>query len=573
MALVFLVTVPAAWGGGWAGKAPMPTARWSAHAGVLDGMLYVVGGSSAATLAVTEAYDPATNTWVSRAPLPRWDGGEAGRYSGAAGVIDGKLYLAGGWRRAPALPSNILQIYDPASNSWSRGANIPILSGCSVAGVIDGKLYVVTACDGYSGTRMYLHVYDPGTDSWSGGSRPPHVFYGAAVVIEGKLYAVGGNTLSATLGTLDVYDPMTDTWETRTSMPTPRTGAMAGVLTGKIHVVGGHDGTGHVDLVEVYDPASDTWTTSDPMPTARHSGVAGVLGGCLAVAGGAGPAPELATLDVYCPETIERQIALIEAKLDGLDPERGTDGAELEGDAAGRHTALTDGQALLAVKVDGVQAGVSAAHAKIDLLEGKADAAETALDYLKAKADAADTRLDSLGTKVDAVEAKLDGLEDGTGDVLETLEQLGAQGELMEAKSDAMQARLDELEAMLRAQSDFAVTQALLDCACSPDLYLPEALGGRMEGAQALARALLASLSSSGDPDEAPDLDDAACYLTLAEDLAGLGRYKASCRALSSAVQLMDGQSIQGGGASGGHAGGQLCLPRCEAPPLPGGGS
>ena len=87
----------------------------------------MVGGQNTTELTQLEAYNPAANTWASLAPLPDLGDGNAGRYFGSAGVIDGKLYVVGGWRRNPALPTSSLQVYDPGSNSWTssgdRGQN------------------------------------------------------------------------------------------------------------------------------------------------------------------------------------------------------------------------------------------------------------------------------------------------------------------------------------------------------------------------------------------------------------------------------------------------------------------
>jgi hypothetical protein len=48
------------------------------------------------------------------------------------------------------LPSNFLLIYDPAKDSWKTGTALPVLSGQGVAGVLAGKLYVLTPQDGFA---------------------------------------------------------------------------------------------------------------------------------------------------------------------------------------------------------------------------------------------------------------------------------------------------------------------------------------------------------------------------------------------------------------------------------------
>ena len=79
----------------WAEKTPMPTARAYPAGAVLDGQLYVVTGIAdfvSPFLRTIEVYDPATDGWRAAAPIPT---GRVGL--GEVGVIDGKLYAAGGW--------------------------------------------------------------------------------------------------------------------------------------------------------------------------------------------------------------------------------------------------------------------------------------------------------------------------------------------------------------------------------------------------------------------------------------------------------------------------------------------
>ena len=113
-------------GGSWTTKAPMPTARAGAAAGVINGVVYVVGGSdnagSAASKTANEAYDPATDTWVAKAPDPIQNGAGVGVAFAGAGVIAGKLYVVGGCVFSDCRPgnTNILEIYDPVANEIGR---------------------------------------------------------------------------------------------------------------------------------------------------------------------------------------------------------------------------------------------------------------------------------------------------------------------------------------------------------------------------------------------------------------------------------------------------------------------
>src|SRR5262249_23813272 len=195
-------------------KKPMPMAATEFMAGEINGALYVVGGNvGSATLADLNVYDPRTSEWNGLASLPKTDSDESGRFFGALGVVDGKLYVAGGWRHHPPLPTKTLLIYDPAKNTWNRGPDMPVLSGNSLARVIDGKLYVLTTSEGKFGYANYFHVYDPGAARWFPLAEAPRIHRGgAAGVIDGKFYVAGGHDLRATTAALDVYDPATKEW-------------------------------------------------------------------------------------------------------------------------------------------------------------------------------------------------------------------------------------------------------------------------------------------------------------------------------------------------------------------------
>ena len=79
----------------WAAKAPMPTARDALVVGVIDGMLYAVGGeipSSGPNVALgsVEAYDPRSNSWTSKSvmPTPRYGAGGGRWWAGSCTSLE-----------------------------------------------------------------------------------------------------------------------------------------------------------------------------------------------------------------------------------------------------------------------------------------------------------------------------------------------------------------------------------------------------------------------------------------------------------------------------------------------------
>lgn len=116
--------------GRWSAIAQAPTARNSAAAAVIDGRLFVVGGRQAlkqadgslrqVNVASLEVYDPQTDRWTTRAPMPQAQGGLA------AAAYRGRLYVFGGEQWAPEQKVYAdAWVYDPASDRWSMLPPLP----------------------------------------------------------------------------------------------------------------------------------------------------------------------------------------------------------------------------------------------------------------------------------------------------------------------------------------------------------------------------------------------------------------------------------------------------------------
>jgi len=96
--------------------------------------------------------------------------------------------------------------------------------------------------------------------------------FGVAVV-DGKIYAIGGNNYLTYYNVTEMYDPGTNTWATKASVPTARTNFGIAVVDNKIYVIGG----GETKINEMYDPQTDTWETKTPMNIGRSGLSASVV--------------------------------------------------------------------------------------------------------------------------------------------------------------------------------------------------------------------------------------------------------------------------------------------------------
>ena len=283
----------------WVSRAPLTKARSAFALAAAGGSLYAIGGRTNGTfLAAVEAYNPTTDTWTAKAPLPgvRYDG------NGAA-VISGMIYLPGGRNSAGTL-TKTLYAYNVSTNVWSAQAGLPVASGCGATANIGQVLYVLTGCDGSTGFKAQLHRYTPSSNSWVARAAAPAAHGHPAVgVISGKLYVAGGrNAAGTTTATLHVYNPSTNAWTTKAAMPSARYGAAGRVVNGKLYVVGGFDASGSpAATTMVYDPVTNLWSTKPSMPTARARLDAAAINTLLYVVGGRVGSTDLVKVERYTP--------------------------------------------------------------------------------------------------------------------------------------------------------------------------------------------------------------------------------------------------------------------------------
>jgi hypothetical protein len=199
---------------------PMPTARANTAAVTApDGKIYVIGGDSGSSpFSTVEAYDPTTNSWACSqgdtnsgcssstiAPMPT-----ARALLGAAAGPDGRLYAIGGWVLGSGYLA-VVEAYDPTTNTWicSEGdsssgctggttlAPLPSsLASFGIATGADGLIYVIGGYDGDTNLiTATVDAYDTQANTWN--AETPRTFLeqrlAAALGPDGLLYAFGGS--------------------------------------------------------------------------------------------------------------------------------------------------------------------------------------------------------------------------------------------------------------------------------------------------------------------------------------------------------------------------------------------
>lgn len=188
----------------WETKTSMLTTRGSLQANVVDNKIYLIGGFTsdnssfgASTLSVNEVYDPVTDTWTQKVSSP------FAIYGYASAVIDHKIYFICGSNDGQITALN--QIYDTQTDTWTMGTSAPtyFMSGYAVAttGVMVPKLVYVfnqpaTKTAANSNVPLYSNqIYDPKTDSWmAGADLPTNRADFAVAVVNDTIYVIGGQT-------------------------------------------------------------------------------------------------------------------------------------------------------------------------------------------------------------------------------------------------------------------------------------------------------------------------------------------------------------------------------------------
>jgi len=246
----------------WTKKADMPTARNSFSTSVVDGKIYAIGGGGFAPdpLSIVEQYDPVADKWTRKSDMP------TARSGLSTCTVNNKIYAIGGYLwDGKANTFAVVEEYDPKTDKWTTKTDMPTKrsSFTSFAGVVDGLIYVIGGWREGKGFLSLVEQYDPIADKWTTKTDMPTARVAGIATLNGKIYAIGGYSRDGNpnlFSTVEEYDPVSDSWTRKNDMPTTRTSLSACAANGKIYVIGGDVALNErsilTAIVEEYDPGA-----------------------------------------------------------------------------------------------------------------------------------------------------------------------------------------------------------------------------------------------------------------------------------------------------------------------------
>jgi non-specific serine/threonine protein kinase len=219
----------------WRMEADLPVPVHHPMAAGYQGRVYVAGGYGPDHGQLTTLFAFTGDGWTRLAPMPE------DRAAGGAAIVNGKLYVVGGTTSFPAgrLARRML-VYDIAANRWTTRRGPTPREHLGVA-ALGGRIYVVGGRTAGFDTNMALvEAFNARTGRWSRLPKVPGRRGGTGAAGTGRwIVSVGGEAPAGTIRTVYRYDARRRRWSRLPNLPTPRHGLGVAAAGGKVYVIGG----------------------------------------------------------------------------------------------------------------------------------------------------------------------------------------------------------------------------------------------------------------------------------------------------------------------------------------------
>jgi hypothetical protein len=251
---------------------PSPGIRNHAHGVVYDpvnDLFFIVAGDSTgnqANMDICLAFDPKTNTWETKQPMPKKRGRHCAAYrNGFIHVLcgkDGNLAI---------VPNHA--VYDINGNSWDTAASSPVaVTRPNAVTWKDSLVYLIGGYDETHTARTDVNYYNPETDSWHSATSLPRQLHAGASAIKGDSIFIYGGADGSTyyseilLGEINSSDPTVINWSWGNSLPTWNASNGFAIKNNTAYMIGGVSDEGTNNVWE-YDILDEVWTSLPDYPT------------------------------------------------------------------------------------------------------------------------------------------------------------------------------------------------------------------------------------------------------------------------------------------------------------------
>ncbi|XP_026202883.1 kelch-like protein 7 [Anabas testudineus] len=232
--------------------------RRDATAVFWDNVVYILGGSQLFPIKRMDCYNVLKDSWYSKLGPP------TPRDSLAACAVQGKIYTSGG-SEVGSSALDLFECYDTRTESWQVKSSM-LMARCSHGSVeANGLIYVVGGTVGNNVSGRVLNnceVYDPATQQWRElcGMREARKNHGL-VVVNNRIYAVGGQGALGGLDSVEYYDIASNEWRAASPIPWRGVTVKCAAVGEVIYVLAGLQGVGRLGHVMEYHTDTDRWVT------------------------------------------------------------------------------------------------------------------------------------------------------------------------------------------------------------------------------------------------------------------------------------------------------------------------
>jgi len=253
----------------------MPTPRTSPTSEAINGTVYVIGGADFLPhpvfggehkgYSVNEAYDIESGVWQKKAPMP------TPRDHHKSTVIDGKIYVVGGSQTSIKATVGANEVYNPITDKWEVLEPLPTIRGALGVTSLNGTIFAFGGLAEENVSLDTVEQFIP-NQGWIEHPSMPTAAHGlGTITVSEKIYLIGGVSDHGLIPiNVSYYDPNVIPefnsavpiaygieemiWESNMPLPTLRAEFAFTTYDDKIYLIGGFDKTeSALDVVEVYD--------------------------------------------------------------------------------------------------------------------------------------------------------------------------------------------------------------------------------------------------------------------------------------------------------------------------------